>query len=190
MSKVYTKAGDTGETGLVGGKRVSKADHRIDLYGEVDELNSRVGMAVSYLSLESTFAVEITFLRIIQSALFDLGSNLACELEDRAKFNLPGLSADLVQQMEAAIDVMQESLPVLKNFILPGGSPASASLHLCRTGARNVERKMIAYLAETREEMPPHSLEFMNRLSDYFFVLARFVTKVQGSPEILWKSRS
>ena len=186
MSKVYTKSGDKGETGLVGGKRVSKADHRIDLYGEVDELNSRIGFSVS---LMSAFKKECDLLHILQSALFDLGSNLACEPANRANFKLPQVTPSLVQELETAIDEMEKNLPALKNFILPGGPQSAASLHLCRTGARSVERKMIGFRESHKEEMPEHSLEFINRLSDFFFVLARHVTKLEGGSEILWKPR-
>ena len=160
MSKVYTKSGDTGETGLVGGKRVSKADHRIDLYGEVDELNSRIGYSVSLLASDLGFKKEIELLHILQSALFDLGSNLACEASDRLNFKLPALNEKIIFDMENEIDRMEASLTPLKNFILPGGSVAVSSIHLCRTGARNVERKLIAYITETKEESPASYTKF------------------------------
>ncbi len=186
MTKIYTKNGDMGETGLVGGKRVSKADDRIDLYGEVDELNSRIGMAVSLMA-PAMFGNEIQFLHEIQSALFDLGSNLACEPGERANFKLPHLSAGLVTKLETAIDSMEKSLSPLKNFILPGGPADASALHLCRTGSRNVERKLVAFLNKTNETAPDNSVEFLNRLSDYFFTVARFVTNKQNQNEILWK---
>ena len=187
MTKIYTKTGDQGETGLVGGKRVSKADLRIDLYGEVDELNSRLGMATSFLAKHSKFKSQVHFIHIIQSALFDLGSNLACLESDRGQFNLPQLSPSLVSLMETEIDEMDKVLPALKNFILPGGSLEVSACHLCRTGARNVERKMISFQHTSHENLPAQSLEFINRLSDYFFVLARFIGHEQGDSEIAWK---
>jgi cob(I)alamin adenosyltransferase len=188
MTKIYTKTGDQGETGLVGGKRVSKSDLRIDLYGEVDELNSRLGMASSFLMKNPKFSKQIQSIHIIQSALFDLGSNLACVESDRSQFKLPQLTPSLVSMMESEIDVMEKVLPTLKNFILPGGSAEVSACHLCRTGARNVERKLISFQQSSKENLPVHSLEFINRLSDYFFVLARFIGHELGEIEIAWKS--
>lgn len=185
-SKVYTKTGDKGETGLVGGSRALKSDHRIDLYGEVDELNSRIGFATSLLAQENKFTEILNLLHRIQSALFDLGSNLACEEENRAKFKLPQIKEKAITEMEESIDKMDGELEPLKSFILPGGSLASAALHLCRTSARNVERKMVAYHNESGEALPDHALAYINRLSDYFFVLARYVNHQQNGKEILW----
>lgn len=188
-SKVYTKTGDQGETGLVSGNRTSKADIRIDLYGELDELNSRIGFSCSQLTLEMEFTQTVGFLHHIQSAIFDLGSNLACEIENRAKYNLPQLSDEFIGDIELEIDKMDAELPPLKNFILPGGTVVAASLHMCRTNARTVERKLIAYYNSTKEELPQNSTIFLNRLSDYLFVLARYVNKVKGVEEINWKPR-
>ncbi len=189
MSKVYTKTGDKGQTGLVSGKRVLKSDQRIDLYGDLDDLNSRIGMSVSYLELDPKLKYLNVFLHTLQSAIFDLGSNLACEVENRAQFKLPQLTNSLIGDIEMAIDSMEKDLAPLKNFILPGGSIEASSLHLCRTSARSVERKLIGFHEATREELPVYSIEFLNRLSDYFFVLARHVTRLQGGSEIPWKPR-
>jgi len=186
-SKIYTKTGDGGETGLVSGNRVKKSDLRLDLYGELDELNSRMGYATSLLAEDPQFKKILGFLHQIQSAIFDLGSNLACEVENREKYHLPQLSVDLIKELETEIDRMDSELEPLKNFILPGGSQASASLHLCRTGARTVERKLVNYHEVTKEELPINGSVFLNRLSDYLFVLARFVIKQQKGPEIFWK---
>lgn len=185
-SKVYTRTGDEGKTGLVSGNRILKSDSRIDLYGEVDELNSRIGFAAS---LMIKFPIEVTFIHMLQSALFDLGSNMACEFENRTKYNLPQITDELVKEIEDEIDRMDSTLEPLKNFILPGGSQCSAALHLARTGARNVERKLVQYKEETQEELPALGLIFVNRLSDYFFVLARYVSKTENIPEIPWKPR-
>lgn len=187
-SKIYTRTGDEGKTGLVSGNRTFKSDLRIDLYGELDELNSRLGYSCSLLGSE--FKHEIEFIHYLQSSLFDLGSNMACEFENREKFNLPQLSEKLIREIEDEIDKMDGELEPLKNFILPGGSQAAASIHLVRTGARSVERKLVHYENETKETLPPLSIIFLNRLSDYFFVLARFLNKKQGQPEILWKPKS
>lgn len=187
-SKIYTFTGDTGSTGLVSGTRVSKSDERISLYGEVDELNSRIGLVISFMRKEKDYAREINFLEEIQASLFDLGSNLAIESGKRAEWKLPTVSADRVKQLEAEIDWMDAGLDPLKNFILPGGTIVASSIHLCRTSARTVERKMVGFAQNTGEEMPEHSLKFVNRLSDYFFVLARSVNKQMGQTETPWKA--
>lgn len=186
-SKIYTRTGDEGKTGLVSGNRTFKSDLRIDLYGELDELNSRLGYSCSLLAKD--FKHEVDFIHSLQSSLFDLGSNMACEFENRERYNLPQLNDKLIQEIEAEIDKMDSELEPLKNFILPGGSLAAASIHLVRTGARSVERKLVHYENETKEVLPALSIVFLNRLSDYFFVLARYLNKKQGDPEILWKPR-
>lgn len=188
-AKVYTRTGDQGKTGLVSGNRISKGDARIDLYGELDELNSRVGVGASYLALDVEFKQVLNFLHHIQSAIFDLGSNLACEVENRKKYNLPQISDEYIAEMEHEIDRMDHELAPLKSFILPGGSLTSSAFHVCRTGARNVERKLIQYHEQTQEELPQNAAIFLNRLSDYFFILARYVNKMKNIEEIEWKPR-
>jgi cob(I)alamin adenosyltransferase len=188
-SKIYTKTGDKGETGLVSGNRISKADLRIDLYGELDELNSRIGFACSHLSKETEFTQTVEFLHHIQSAIFDLGSNLACEVENRAKFNLPQISNEFVAELESEIDKLDSELEPLKNFILPGGSGTASLIHLCRTNTRTCERKMILFHNETAEHLPDNGVVFLNRLSDFFFVLARYVNKAKKTEEISWRPR-
>lgn len=188
-SKIYTKTGDKGETGLVSGNRTSKSDIRIDLYGELDELNSRIGLSCSKLSQDLEFQQTVNFLHHVQSAIFDLGSNLACEVENRAKYKLPQISDEFVTDLELEIDRLDHELPPLQNFILPGGTVQAASIHLCRTNARTVERKLIQFFESTKEELPVNSVIFLNRLSDYFFVLARHVNKVKSVEEINWKPR-
>ncbi len=188
-SKVYTKTGDAGETGLVSGNRTLKSDLRIELYGELDELNSRIGLACSLLGSELKFIQVINFLHHIQSAIFDLGSNLACEVDNREKYNLPQISNEFIQDIELEIDKLDSELEPLKNFILPGGSIVSSSIHLCRTNARSVERKLVHYFNYTKEELPANSIVFLNRLSDYLFVLSRHTNKIMGNEEITWKPR-
>jgi cob(I)alamin adenosyltransferase len=188
-SKVYTKTGDQGETGLVSGNRTLKSDLRIDLYGELDELNSRLGFACSELGEDITFQQIINFFHHVQSAIFDLGSNLACEIENRAKFNLPQISKEFIEDIELEIDKLDSELQPLKNFILPGGSKTASAIHLCRTNARSVERKLVHYFDVTKEELPENSIIFLNRLSDYLFTLARYVNKAKGVEEITWKPR-
>ena len=188
-SKIYTRTGDKGETGLVSGNRIIKSDLRIDLYGELDELNSRIGHICSLLD-KKKYNDEIIFLQMIQSSLFDLGSNMACEFENRSKFNLPQLSEDLITQLEFQIDQMDSEVEILKNFILPGGSLAASIVHLARTSARSVERKCVHYEHLTKEELPHLCIMCLNRLSDYLFVLARYLNKKQGVDEIHWKPRA
>lgn len=184
-SKVYTRTGDAGTTALVSGNRISKADQRIDLYGELDELNSRIGHSASLLALKD-FKPIVDFLYKIQSAIFDLGSNMACEFENRAKYRLPEITDELVKELESKIDELDSELEPLKSFVLPGGSIEAATLHLCRTNARNVERKLVAFNLESGEEAPVNSVIFLNRLSDYFFVLARYANHKLGMKETLW----
>lgn len=184
-SKIYTKTGDEGNTGLVSGNRVFKSDARIDLYGELDELNSRIGLASAQLSTKQ--ADIVSFLHVIQSAIFDLGSNLACEAENRSRFKLPQIPEKLIHDLESNIDTMDSQLDPLKNFILPGGSLATSFLHLARTSTRSVERKCVLFSHDAQEELPANCLIFLNRLSDYFFVLARYVAKADGVKEIPWK---
>lgn len=184
-SKIYTKTGDQGDTSLVSGNRTPKSDLRIDLYGELDELNSRIGFSSSLMTQVELREIQ-QFLHEIQSSIFDLGSNMACELENRAKFKLPQVSLSFIEKIEREIDNLDAKLEPLKHFILPGGSSLSASLHLCRTNARSVERKLVSYFESTKEELPENSIVFLNRLSDYFFVLARYANKLQHIEEIKW----
>lgn len=196
---VYTKTGDSGTTGLVGGTRIKKNDPRIHLYGEVDELNSFIGAALfdlKELRTKSTtvqnrdaYAREITFLESVQSSLFDLGSNLACELEQRKNFKLPQLDKGLIDTMEDHIDRMDSTLPPLKNFILPGGLRAACSFHLCRTICRRIERQLVDFNDHKPGEAPDFSIEYLNRLSDYFFILSRFVNHSEGMSEVDWHSK-
>lgn len=188
-AKIYTKTGDRGETSLVSGARTSKSDLRIDLYGELDELNSRVGYACSRLATDLEFQQIVQFLHHVQSAIFDLGSNLACEVENRGKYNLPQISDQFIQDLEFEIDKLDAELDPIKYFILPGGSLAASALHLCRTNTRTVERKSIHYHKSTGEELPANTLIFLNRLSDYFFILARYVNKLLKVEEISWIPR-
>lgn len=189
-SKIYTKTGDKGETGLVSGTRTLKSDPRIDLYGEVDELNSRIGLLVCELSEIKGYEAQRYFLEKVQCSLFDLGSNLACEADKRDEWKLPQVTAQNVLDLESAIDEMDKTLEPLKNFILPGGHRTAAQAHLCRTSSRSVERQLVEYFNLTQEALPPYSIEFLNRLSDYFFILARWLNKQNGRGETIWKPQS
>ncbi len=179
---VYTRTGDEGLTGLVGGTRILKSDPRIHLYGEVDELNSTIGVAIAFLSPD----YDKTLLYKIQSSLFDLGSNLACEKEKRDQYKLPQIKESLIEELEKEIDLLDHQLPALKHFILPGGSPAAASFHICRTVCRRVERQMVDFGNTHHGEIPAKSLQYVNRLSDYFFILSRSLNFKMNIKESEW----
>ncbi len=189
MKKIYTKTGDQGDTGLVSGTRISKADPRIDLYGELDDFNSRLGFAIALIDNEKALSSSITILHHLQSAVFDLGSNLACEAPKRLEYKLPQITEGFIKELEQEIDRLENELSPLKHFILPGGTQAAAAFHVARTGARNVERKLVKFTAETGEDAPILGLILLNRTSDYLFVLARYVNKVQGGAEKSWIPR-
>ncbi len=178
---IYTKRGDKGETSTVDGQSVSKADAWIEMYGDSDELNSWIGLLLSALD-KNTFGDERAELIEVQNRIFDLGSNLACEKGSRAKYKLPHLSAVNVTALEHGIDRMTGHLAPLKHFVLPGGHDAAAMAHVCRTVCRRFERRMAGDLAN----LPPHGMEFINRLSDYLFTLARYINLKTGHPEPLW----
>ena len=179
---VYTRTGDKGTTGLVGGTRIKKNDSRIHLYGEVDELNSYIGAGMSFLDQ----GFDKKFLQTIQSALFDLGSNLACEGDQRVKFKLPQIQDSLIERLEREIDQLDVHLAPLKHFILPGGSPDASFFHICRTVCRRVERLMVDFEETHPGEVPEGALRFVNRLSDYFFILSRYLNASKKMEETLW----
>jgi cob(I)alamin adenosyltransferase len=188
-SMIYTRTGDKGDTGLVSGTRISKGDPRIDLYGELDDFNSRLGYAVALIDNETALTTTVDFLHHLQSAIFDLGSNLACEADKRTEYKLPQITKEFIEDLEHEIDRLEHELTPLKNFILPGGTLAASAFHMARTSARNVERKMVAFTENTGESLPNLGLIFLNRASDYLFVLARYVNKVQGGTERNWIPR-
>jgi cob(I)alamin adenosyltransferase len=177
--KVYTKTGDAGTTSLVGGKRVSKDDARLEAYGTVDELNSWLGLlaAVSILPAE-----DDATLQWLQNKLFDLGSLLATEPE--SKWQPKQISADDVARLEAEIDRIDSLLPRHNQFILPGGCAQSAHAHIARTVARRAERHMVTLARQT--QIDPAAMRFINRLSDYLFVFARYLNKIAQKSEVFW----
>lgn len=188
MSKavVYTRGGDKGQTSLVSGTRISKGCEQLDLYGEVDHLNSTIGVAIAHMADDKTFELEVKYLYQVQSRLFDLGSNLACELDKRLEYKLPQLCDELIDEMEEKIDLLDEELEKMTHFILPSGHIASAHLHICRTTCRMVERKLIASEAHGLDELPMNATKFLNRLSDYLFTLSRVVNSRKGIEEQKW----
>lgn len=181
--KVYTKTGDKGSTGLIGGTRVPKTDARIEAYGTVDELNAFVGLLITHL-LEGN--ANIAFLRKIQHSLFVLGAYLATDWEKARRVKTVTLEKSEITEIEQEIDRLNASLPPLKYFVLPGGSTDGAFAHVCRTVARRAERRMY----ELHEQLPldENVLVFINRLSDYFFVLSRVLTKESGQEDFFWKT--
>ncbi|MCS6827679.1 MAG: cob(I)yrinic acid a,c-diamide adenosyltransferase [Caldilinea sp.] len=181
LTKIYTKKGDAGETSLGGGQRVPKNHLRVAAYGSVDELNSQIGLALSYGLCEKLSAV----LSEIQNELFDLGSDLAFREEDKTLYPIPKIEARHVERLEKLIDEMTAVVGPLENFILPGGSPGAAHLHVARTVCRRAEREVTALAHE--EPIGAYALAYLNRLSDALFVMARYENRMRGAPEPLWR---
>jgi len=178
--KIYTRTGDDGTTGLIGGSRVKKHNIRLEAYGTIDELNSYIGLIRSMQSDEHADKV----LEIIQNKLFVIGANLATDDSiDLIKKQLPCKKAD-IELLETEMDKMNISLPELRNFILPGGCQASSFCHVARTVCRRAERHIVE-LSENKE-VESNLIKFVNRLSDYLFVLSRKINLDQNTPEILW----
>jgi len=178
--KIYTKTGDGGETSLFDNTRVSKADARVDAYGEVDEINACLGAArAAGVDLDMSAALEA-----IQKDLFALGARLADpSARIAARVTKAAIGESDVQRLEAIIDRLEDELPPLRRFILPGGGPAGAALHLARTVCRRAERRVIALGADAVE---PILVVYLNRLSDLLFVMARAVNHRAGVPEVEW----
>ncbi len=184
ITKVYTRTGDRGNTGLGGGQRVAKDSLRIETYGTVDELNSAIGAALA-TGLDELLAEA---LGPIQNELFHLGSDLCILEEDKAKIPVPRIAKEHVLGLEASIDRLAERLPPLENFILPGGAAGAAALHVARTVCRRAERRCVALGDE--EEIGEQVIPYLNRLSDLLFVMARFENARRGIPDVLWDSRA
>ena len=173
LSKIYTRTGDSGETGLGDGSRTAKNSLRVEAYGTVDELNSVIGLL---LASKLPPGIEPLLTRL-QHELFDLGGELC----------MPGtvlIPESYVERLEKDLDTLNEDLPPLKDFILPGGSEAAARCHLARTVSRRAERRVVS-LAEN-EEVNPISVKYLNRLSDFLFVAARVIARADGGSEVLW----
>ncbi len=183
ITKVYTRSGDDGTTALGGGERVPKDSPRIAAYGTVDELNSQIGAAIA-AGLDPAIASRLSS---VQNELFHLGSDL-CTLEDaKAKRPVPVVERRHVDALERWMDEMSVELPPLENFVLPGGTPGAALLHVARTVCRRAERKAIAL--SRAEKIGAHVVPYLNRLSDALFVAARFENRRRGAADVLWNSR-
>lgn len=186
MIKIYTKTGDKGTTGLANGERVLKNEMRIETYGTVDELNSVLGICIQKLdALESKIQLHLkTWLFAIQNDLFNLGSDLATPISSRSE-KMQIISDIEVKKIENMIDFCQNTLPELTQFVLPGGTNANAYFHLARTICRRAERHAVALAQQT--EINHDAIKYLNRLSDLFFVLARYVQHQQNIPEVFWQ---
>ena len=187
ITKVYTRTGDTGQTGLVGGKRLPKDHPRIESYGSVDELNSVIGLALSFLSQKEASKRREKLgliLEAIQQKLFDAGSELATLPGDEYEGQIT-LQAENVEWLEEIIDAMNEELQPLKSFILPGGTSLNAFLHQARTVCRRAERDILKL--NQIDLVNPEIIKYINRLSDFLFVAGRWVTETLGETETLWQ---
>jgi cob(I)alamin adenosyltransferase len=181
LTRIYTKTGDAGTTGLGGGQRVPKDSRRVETYGTVDELNSQIGLALS-LGLCERLATELPR---IQNELFDLGSDLATPAVSQARHPVPTVEPRHIERLEALIDELNEVVGPLANFLLPGGSVGAAALHVARTVCRRAERQATALARD--EPIGPTVLPYLNRLSDALFVMARYENHERGVAEPLWQ---
>ncbi len=183
--KIYTRTGDKGETGLIGGRRVSKADPRIVAYGAVDELNSSVGLALSSLAGKKEFSDLSDVLTKVQNDLFTVGSDLADPDYPDSKYGTPRTTEKMASALEPVIDKFEEELVPITFFILPGGSKEASMLHVCRGVARRAETAAVA-LAKS-EKINPAIIMYLNRLADLLFVAARLANKRLGVQDVAWK---
>lgn len=183
ITRVYTRTGDDGTTGLGVRARVRKDDARVEAYGAVDELNSALGVAVA----AGLSAAVADSLGRVQQELFHLGSDLCVPPDDDAPL-VPRIEPRHVEALEKTMDRLQEELEPLANFVLPGGSAAAAALHLARTVCRRAERRLVTLAAA--EPVGAPALKYVNRLSDALFVMARYENLASGEPDVLWDSRA
>lgn len=187
--KIYTRTGDRGQTALFGGQRVGKDHVRVEAYGEVDELNSLLGVAALHLE-RAALEEMLTRVRLLQTDLFALGARLATPAPEdggRPNDHIPPLPAERIAEMEAWIDAADAELEPLRNFVLPGGSEAAATLHLARTVCRRAERRVIALAREAH--IDDEVVVFLNRLSDLLFTWARLANHRAGVPDVPWNER-
>jgi len=184
INRVYTRTGDSGQTSLGGGQRVAKNDPRIEAFGDVDELNSHLGAArAAGLDAEIDALVGT-----LQNDLFHLGSDLCILESDKRRLAVPRIEQRHVDALEQALDRLTGEVGPLENFILPGGTAGAAGLHVARAVCRRAERRLV-HLATT-QEVGPHILSYLNRLSDLLFVLARAENRRRGRADVLWDSRA
>ncbi len=184
ITKVYTRTGDDGTTGLGTGQRVPKDSLRIEAYGTVDELNSHIGVAIA-VGIDKVLSKELAR---IQNDLFHLGSDLCIPEADKTRLKVPQIEQRHVDALEQLMDRLSAELTPLENFILPGGFPAAAHLHVARTVCRRAERRVIAL--SRKETIGPFTVKYLNRLSDALFVMARFENRRRGVQDITWESKT
>lgn len=182
--KIYTKTGDLGKTSLIGGTKVPKSHLRIESYGTVDELNSYIGLVNDLLDDETSKLM----LREIQDRLFTIGSSLACDPDKETGMKIPDLKESDITVLENEIDKMNEVLPQMKSFILPGGHQAVSTIHVVRCVCRRAER-ICVHMQEEKLFIDPLVIKYLNRLSDYLFVLSRYIAHINNIAEIPWKAR-
>lgn len=187
-SMIYTKTGDKGMTSLVGGQRVSKTDLRLEAYGTVDELNSQLGLLLTEVSDASDHAL----LNEVQNHLFVVGGYLATNQSTTQLRAQSVVTPAMIESLEKAVDEIDSSLPKLRAFVLPGGIRGASMAHVCRTVCRRAERRILALNNQLKErdeaELDANVLSYMNRLSDFLFVLARKMNIIEGQDEIIWKN--
>ncbi len=182
--KIYTKTGDLGKTSLIGGTKVSKCNIRIETYGTIDELNSYIGLVSDHCNDGRSKNI----LKEIQDRLFTIGSSLACDPEKETKLKIPDLKETDVELLEKEIDKMNESLPEMKHFILPAGNVAVSTTHIGRCICRRAERWCVNMM-EQDLFVEPLIIKYLNRLSDYLFVLARYIGHLLHVAEVAWTPR-
>jgi cob(I)alamin adenosyltransferase len=182
--KIYTKTGDKGYTGLIGGTRIPKSHIRIEAYGTVDELNSWLGVIAD----QSNGTQQQDLLKKIQDRLFTIGSALACDPEKERKMIIPDLHPDDIVALEKAMDDMDAHLPELMNFVLPGGNVIASQCHVARCVCRRAERICVA-MQMNEEEIDEQIIVYLNRLSDYLFILARYILHIHQGEETIWRKR-
>ncbi len=180
--KIYTKTGDKGTTGLIGGSRVSKADLPIEACGTLDELNSHIGLIADLV--ETKF--DIDFLREIQKDLFVIGAIVTLDVHKKNAPKIASLKDDKITILENKIDEMEEQLPAMTHFILPGGHPTVSQIHIGRSVCRRAERIVIELKENNYPTLPENVLQYLNRLSDFLFVFARYIGQQLGVEEIKW----
>lgn len=182
--KIYTKTGDMGKTSLIGGTKVAKSHLRIDSYGTIDELNAHIGLVNDMINETGTN----TMLHEIQDRLFTIGSSLACDPDKETLMKIPDLEEKDIENLEREIDKMNDVLPEMKSFILPGGHITVSNIHIARCICRRAER-ICVQLQEHGMFVEPLVIKYLNRLSDYLFVLSRFIGQLLNITEIPWKAR-
>ena len=182
--KIYTRTGDAGMTGLIGGTKVLKSNDRIETYGTIDELNSYLGLVGDLVPDEQSKRG----IKEVQDRLFAIGSSLACDPDKEPGMKIPDLTPEDIRFLEEGIDAMEQELPVMKHFILPGGHVAVSTTHIARCVCRRAERLCVG-LHEGGQFVEPLVLQYLNRLSDYLFVLSRYTAHRLQIAEVIWKGR-